>query len=138
MIRIEPEPWQIMLEHARNAFPNECCGVVFGVCDGDEKIGRLAVPMENAYNGGQADRYEIRNQDLLDADERARKRGLELLAIFHSHPNCDAYFSATDLKHSCPWYSFVVLSIKDGQFDHANSYLPNADQTAADKEELVY
>jgi proteasome lid subunit RPN8/RPN11 len=138
MIRIETEPWRVMVEHARSAFPKECCGVVFGVREGDAKVGRLAVPMENAYNGGQEDRYEIRNPDLLAADEQARQKGLELLAIFHSHPNCDAYFSKTDLANSCPWYSFVVLSIKDGEFDHANSFLPNADQTAAEKEELVY
>jgi proteasome lid subunit RPN8/RPN11 len=138
MIRIEPGAWQVMVDHAQSTFPTECCGVVFGVRDGDAKIGRLAVAMENAYKGAQEDRYEIRNEDLLAADERARKEGLELLAIFHSHPDCDAYFSATDLQHSCPWYSFVVLSIKRGEFDHANSFLPNADQTAADKEELVY
>lgn len=138
MIRIESEAWQTMVEHARSTFPNECCGVVFGVNEGETKVGRLAVPMENAYKGGQEDRYEIRNEDLLAADESARKQGWELLAIFHSHPDCDAYFSATDLKHSCPWYSFVVLSIKEGQFDHANSYLPNADQTAAEREELHY
>ncbi len=94
--------------------------------------------MENAYTGSQEDRYEIRPEDLLKADREARKAGLELIGIFHSHPNCDAYFSKTDLENSCPWYSFVVLSIKNGEFDHANSFLPNADQTAAEKEELVY
>ena len=31
-----------------------------------------------------------------------------------------------------------ILSIKSGKFDHANSFLPNADQTAADKEELKW
>ena len=42
------------------------------------------------------------------------------------------------MKNSCPWYSFVVLSIKQGKFDHANSWLPDADQTQADKEELEH
>jgi hypothetical protein len=32
----------------------------------------------------------------------------------------------------------VVLSIRKGEFDHANSWLPNVDQTAAAKEELSY
>ena len=35
MIRIEPDAWQVMVSHARSTFPNECCGVVFGVTDGD-------------------------------------------------------------------------------------------------------
>ena len=77
-------------------------------------------------------------EDLLAADARRARAGLDLIGIFHSHPDCDAYFSKTDLKNSCPWYSFVVLSIKKGEFDHANSWLPDADQTAADKEELIY
>ncbi len=63
---------------------------------------------------------------------------MDLVGIYHSHPDCDAYFSETDLKNSCPWYSFVVLSIQKGEFDHANSWLPNAEQTAAEKEELTY
>ncbi len=127
-----------MVQHAKSAFPNECCGVVFGVVDGDQKTGSLAVPMENAYQGSQADRYEIRQTELLAADERARKQSLEMIAIFHSHPDCDAYFSQTDLKNSSSWYSFVVLSIRAGEFSHAKSFLPNPEQTAAPEEELVY
>jgi|SRR5579884_106809 proteasome lid subunit RPN8/RPN11 len=138
MIRIESEAWQAMVRHAESTFPNECCGAMLGVIDGDEKIVRRAVPLENAHPGPQAERYELRPEDLLRADREARQAGMDLIGIFHSHPDCDAYFSETDLKNSCPWYSFLVLSIKGGRFDHANSYLPNADQTAADKEILVY
>jgi proteasome lid subunit RPN8/RPN11 len=63
---------------------------------------------------------------------------MDLIGIYHSHPDCDAYFSETDLKNSCPWYSFVVLSIQGGAFHHANSWLPNFEQTEAAKEELTY
>lgn len=94
--------------------------------------------MENAYAGEQGDRYELRPADLLEADRQARARGLDLIGIFHSHPDCGAYFSETDLKNSCPWYSFVVLSIQDGKFNHANSFLPDLDQTAAEREELKW
>jgi len=69
-----------------------------------------AVPLENAYSGEQGARYELRPEDLLAADRAARAAGLDLIGIFHSHPDCDAYFSKTDLENSCPWYSFVVLS----------------------------
>src|SRR5689334_722695 len=138
MIRIEPTAWEVMVSHARQTFPNECCGVMLGSNSDEQKTVKQAIPTENAYRGSQEDRYEIRPEELLAADREARKNGLEVIGIFHSHPNCDAYFSKTDLENSCPWYSFVVLSIQKGEFHHANSYLPNADQTAADKEELVY
>lgn len=138
MISVEPEAWNVMVAHAEATFPNECCGAMIGKIDGSAKLVTRALPMENAYTGTQEDRYELRPEDLLAADRDARAAGLDLIGIFHSHPDCDAYFSKTDLENSCPWYSFVVLSVKGGKFDHANSFLPNADQTAAEKEELIW
>ena len=101
------------------------------------EYGALAA-LENAFGGPQGERYELRSEDLLKADAEARRQGLDLIGIFHSHPDCDAYFSKTDLENSCPWYSFVVLSIRNGEFHHANSWLPNFEQTEAAKEELTY
>ena len=138
MIRIESEPWGSMVAHARQTYPNECCGAMLGTTDGESKTVKTAIALENSFEGAQAARYELRPQDLLAADKPARAQGMDLIGIYHSHPDCDAYFSPTDLQNSCPWYSFVVLSIQKGDFHHANSWLPNVDQTAAEKEELFY
>jgi proteasome lid subunit RPN8/RPN11 len=138
MISIEPAAWDVMVSHAQKTYPNECCGAMIGAIDDTGKTVRVAVPLENAFTGEQGARYELRQEDLLRADSEARQRGMDLIGIFHSHPDCDAYFSKTDLENSCPWYSFVVLSIKNGKFDHANSFLPDPDQTKADKEELTW
>ena len=138
MIRIETEPWKAMVSHAQATYPNECCGAMLGSNDGEQKMVRVAMPLENSFSGVQAARYELRPEDLLAADKAARERNMDLIGIYHSHPDCDAYFSKTDLQNSCPWYSFVVLSIQKGEFHHANSWLPNFDQTEAAKEELSY
>ncbi len=138
MIKINPDAWKTMVDHAQSTFPDECCGVMVGKIEGETKLVTSALGLENAYKGGQEDRYEIRPADLGRRRQRARAQGLVLIGIFHSHPDCDAYFSKTDLENSCPWYSFVVLSVKGGKFDHANSFLPNADQTAAEKEDLIW
>ncbi|MGA8595131.1 MAG: M67 family metallopeptidase [Bryobacteraceae bacterium] len=138
MIEIEREPWQAMVRHAETTYPSECCGAMLGRNVNGKKSVISALPLENVFAGGQGDRYELRPEDLMKADRAAREQGLDLIGIFHSHPDCDAYFSSTDMKNSCPWFSFVVLSIKDGKFDHANSFLPDWDQTKADKEELIW
>ncbi len=138
MIEIELKPWQAMLLHAERTYPNECCGAMLGHTQGGTKMVTEAIALENAYAGEQGERYELRPEDLRNADIAARERGLDLIGIFHSHPDCDAYFSQTDLQNSCPWYSFVVLSIQRGKFDHANSFLPDMDQTAAEQEELKW
>ena len=142
MINIDRTPWREMVNHAQVTYPNECCGAMIGTIvsteDGDIKTVVHALALDNASAGPQAARYELRPEDLLRADREARERKMDLIGIYHSHPDCDAYFSETDLKNSCPWYSFVVLSIQKARFDHANSWLPNAEQTHAEKEELTW
>jgi proteasome lid subunit RPN8/RPN11 len=138
MIEITNEAWQTMVEHAEATYPNECCGAMLGSAVDGKKSVTSAITLRNAFSGSQEARYELKPEDLLEADRAAREQKLDVIGIFHSHPDCDAYFSETDLKNSCPWYSFVVLSIKGGKFDHANSFLPDWEQTKADKEELIW
>ncbi len=138
MIRIEKEAWAAILDHAGGAYPNECCGAMFGRGNGGGTSVLTAVPLANAYQGSQRDRYEIRPEDLLAVDRQARSAGMDLIGIYHSHPDCDAYFSATDLKNSCPWYSFVVVSVREGRFDRATCWRVDADQTAAEPEKLLH
>jgi len=138
MITLERKPWREMVNHAQATYPNECCGAMIGTIEGDTKTVIHAIALDNAAEGPQAAYYQLRPEDLLRADREARERKMDLIGIYHSHPDCDAYFSETDLKNSCPWYSFVVLSIQNARFHHANSWLPNAEQTHAEKEELTW
>jgi len=134
MIRIEKAAWDAMVAHTEQTFPKEGCGVMVG-WDGTV---HQAIALPNVYTGPQEDFFVMDPLDLQRVDLKARQDGLEVIGIYHSHPNCDAYFSKRDLEHSCPWYSYVVLSIKNGRFDHANSYRPDFDQKQAPKEELIY
>jgi proteasome lid subunit RPN8/RPN11 len=138
MIRIDKAAWDVMVAHAREAYPRECCGAMLGVEDNGARHVKEARPMRNAFEGAQEDTYQLDPAEQLAVEKEARAKGMSVMGIFHSHPDCDAYFSKRDLENSCPWYSFVVLSIKNGQFDHANSFLPNFDQTAAPKEDLEF
>src|ERR1700682_5738207 len=134
MIKVDKGAWEAMISHAEATYPKEGCGVMLG---SDQQV-KEAVALDNVYTGPQEDFFVMDPRDLIRMDERARKSGMEVVGIFHSHPDCDAYFSKRDLENSCPWFSYVVLSIKKGRFDHANSYRPDEDQKQAPKEELIY
>lgn len=127
MLRLHAAPWAAVRAHAEQTYPRECCGALLG--RGNEIT--QAVPLENVYAGSQADRFEIRPADLVRLERESRAEGLELLGIYHSHPDCDAYFSQTDLENSCPWYKSLVVSVKAGRFDHANCFETSDDQTLA-------
>jgi proteasome lid subunit RPN8/RPN11 len=136
MIRIEPEAWAVMLEHARACFPRECCGIMIGgPVEGGNEV-TMAVACHNAYDGDRNDRFVIDPKDYAAAERAADQRGRKVIGFFHSHPNEDSYFSATDLKYSWPWFSNVVLSIRDGKFQRARSFVVDIDQTAAEEEPL--
>ena len=138
MIRIEPEAWAEMLAHATKTYPAECCGAMLGRRESGAKRITRARALENVFPGPRNTRYEVNPQELIETERLARRDGLDLIGIYHSHPDRDAYFSQEDLRNSCPWYSYVVLSIRAGQFDHAKSWLPDAEQTKAEPEELFY
>jgi proteasome lid subunit RPN8/RPN11 len=138
MIRIEKEAWADMVAHARAAYPNECCGTMLGFDEAGAKRVTRARALENVFQGPQATRYEVRPLDLMEAENLARREGLALIGIYHSHPDCEPYFSETDLKNSCPWYSFLILSIRKGKFHEAKVWLPDLEQTRAEQEPFSY
>lgn len=136
MLKIEKIPFEQMKSHAEATYPNECVGAMLGRNENGNKVVDRSVKLENSAEGSQRAYYQLSNEQLLEADKAARAQDRDLIGIYHSHPDADAYFSETDLKNSCPWYSFVVLSIKGGKYDHSNSWLPDFEQTKADNEEL--
>jgi proteasome lid subunit RPN8/RPN11 len=138
MLKIQDEPMREMIAHAEAIYPNECVGAMIGTIVDGVKTVESALRLENSAEGSQRAYYQLKPEHLLEADKAAREQGKDMIGIYHSHPDADAYFSQTDLKNSCPWFSFVVLSIREGKFNHANSWLPDAEQTKADKEELSF
>ena len=137
MIRIAPEAWPVIERHLEAAYPNEGCGILLGTGTDAKREAVVAIPCRNAYEGGQKDRFELDPAEQLAAERRARELGLSVVAIFHSHPDCDAYFSSTDLKYSCPWYSNVVVSVQGGRVHHAKAFVANFDQTESTPDELI-
>jgi len=81
---------------------------------GGRKDVRVALPLETRSRASRTSAMSCGRKIWLAADRAARERRMDLIGIYHSHPDCDAYFSETDLKNSCPWYSFLVLSIRYG------------------------
>ena len=107
--------------HGEEAFPNECCGFLFG----DETNGRfinLSTKVENSKEGDQRRRFEISPFDYLKAERFAIENNTTLLGIYHSHPDHPAIASAHDLEKALPYFSYVIVSILDGKFEDIKSW----------------
>ena len=126
-----------MVSHALACYPRECCGILIGRSDGDEREVLEAVACRNVYEGDQWDRFVLSPEEHLATQRRARECGLEVIGFFHSHPAGEAYFSATDLANCWPWCSNVVLAVRQGGVLGAKAFRANESFTHAEQEDLV-
>ena len=108
-----------MLWHALSERPLECCGLLAGVREetktadgGVESVGRVLrrYPLVNALASPRE--FLSDDRSMLDADRDMRARGLELLAVYHSHPTSPAVPSRTDLeRHWMEDVACVIISL---------------------------
>ena len=111
--------------HARQAFPEECCGVIFSNGDTERVQGlsniqnKLHALDPITYPRTAVIAYAMDPKELEQAMGAAG--GAKLKAFYHSHPNHDAYFSDEDKAFACPFgeptfpgAGQIVVSVYDG------------------------
>jgi len=93
-----------IVAHAREAQPNECCGLIAGRAGLPTRLIRCA----NAH-ATPVSRYAIEPREQLAAFRSMDDGGEDLLAVYHSHPASQPYPSPTDRAE---WHypdAFAVL-----------------------------
>ena len=85
---------EVIVAHARDARPSECCGVLLGQ---GEEIAE-AVPTRNLSS--DLNRFLIDPKEHIDARRDGRRRGLDTIGFYHSHPASAAVPSESDLAEA--------------------------------------
>ena len=100
-----------MMAQAVAEQPNECCGLLAGVLEATElattPIGRVVTRFPLVNELASPTRYCSEGRSLLNADKAMRTGGLQLLAIYHSHPTTAPIPSRTDLADN-PYEDAIV------------------------------
>lgn len=99
-----------LLEHARSAAPEECCGILIGLRRGTELIVSEVQRAANVWAGSRLDRYELDPRAQLRAQRESREKGCEIVAFYHSHPAGAAIPSQFDAQLAWPDQAYVILS----------------------------
>ncbi len=107
--------------HGEEAFPNECCGFLFGN-ESNGRVINLSTQVENSKEGDQRRRFEISPFDYMKAEQFAIENNTQLLGIYHSHPNYPAIASVHDLEKAMPYFSYVIVSIIEGNYADIKSW----------------
>ncbi len=96
---------KILTGHAENEKPNESCAILFGKDNQVSEIFLTKNIEESSVN------FTISNEQLIEGYKIAEEKKVEVIGIFHSHQNSDAYPSNTDKKfmHSNP-VAWIIYS----------------------------
>jgi len=116
-------------QHGRQTYPEECCGVLIGKVDGDEKIVEDAVAIDNSRQDERYRRFLITPEDYISAEKEARQRNLDMLGFYHSHPDHPARPSQYDFDHAWPWFSYVIVSVEKGEPSTIRSWVLDGERT---------
>jgi len=99
--------------HGAETYPHECCGALLGKDEPREIRGLF--PMINRRDDSPRNRFSVAPQDVVDAEKAARQQGLDVVGWYHSHPDHPARPSQYDRDHAWPWYSYIIVSVREGR-----------------------
>ncbi|MDR1314458.1 MAG: M67 family metallopeptidase [Deltaproteobacteria bacterium] len=140
MISLFRDAEALVRSEAEAAYPYECCGLVMGVLDGqdgDLRKGSALVVVANAREGdARRRRFSIGPEDFLRAEREAARLGLDVIGVYHSHPDHPAVPSEYDLSHALPFYSYVIVSVEGGRAGDMTSWRLAPDRSSFAPEPL--
>lgn len=135
--------WREIVAHLEAAYPEEGVGVLLGchAPDGARRVLALLPlpnhwPAEGEGDASRTRRYLIPPQAMLKAEEEAERRGLAVLGIVHSHPDHPSRPSAFDQTWALPFFSYLIVSVRQGRAATAQSWRLREDRSAFDEEPL--
>lgn len=116
-----------ILDDALRTFPDECCGFMFGIENGEERTISAIQIVNNAKEGDKRRRFEITAFDYMKAEQYAEANNLLLLGVYHSHPNHPSIPSEHDRVVAQPYFSYVIIAVLENEFVSLQSWRLNED-----------
>jgi proteasome lid subunit RPN8/RPN11 len=137
LIRIPAQALEQIGQHARETYPEECCGALLGeATEEDARVQRVEA-MVNRSAEERGRRYVVSPEDYVRVEQGAQSEGLALIGFYHSHPDHPAVPSAYDREHALPFFRYVVMAVPRGEPGEVRSWLLAEDRGEFRREELV-
>jgi proteasome lid subunit RPN8/RPN11 len=125
--------------HGVSSYPYEGCGLLLGsVEDGVNIVSTLfSVANRWAVEEEKRERFHISPEDMLSAELAAAERGLDVIGIFHSHPDHPPIASPRDLAWAAwPGYSYLITEVRQGRPGQSRSWQLRVDRSGFDEEKV--
>jgi proteasome lid subunit RPN8/RPN11 len=115
-----------MIAIGERGYPHEICGLMFGKA-GDTRVVIEVFECGNLNKLKPETRYDMDPKDYMKGEALARQKGLDVVGIFHSHPDHPDKASETDRQAAWLGFSYVIMSIQNGKYASMKSWVLNED-----------
>ncbi|MCP4440396.1 MAG: M67 family metallopeptidase [Aureispira sp.] len=136
-VLITPESKDLIQQHLELGYPNEACGFLLGEDHGESRTIQEVIAVPNVQKGDQKRRFAIAPLDYIQAERIALEKGLQLLGIYHSHPNHPALPSIHDLQQALPFFSYFIWSVQDRHATKLTSWRLNEQLQEFEEEKIL-
>ena len=132
MLKIPKTIYDDIIEHARKGFPLEVCGILGG-------RGGVVSAIYRMTNTDQSNEHFMMDpKEQFAVAKGLRGVELEMLAIYHSHPETPARPSDEDIRLALtPNVSYAIVSLADPGMPVLNAYRISSGQVEAEPVEIV-
>lgn len=115
--------------HAEAHYPNEGAGLLLGAVQENLRQVTQLILLDNTFEANERyHRYQISPQDMLDAQQFADSHDLDIVGVFHSHPDHPAEPSEFDRQWALPWFSYLITRVEQGLAKESRSWLLDPDR----------
>jgi len=117
------ESMNLMQSIAEKGYPLEICGLLVGNGGVDGWHITDVRQVKNLNEERAADRFQLDPEGYQNVDKELRGSGQEIVGVFHSHPDCPAKPSPTDLTSAWEGFVYPIISVCQGQVAEVNCWL---------------
>ncbi|MCB8985771.1 MAG: M67 family metallopeptidase [Ardenticatenaceae bacterium] len=140
MLKLTDKLHEEIKSHGAQAYPFEGCGLLLGRMENGTNVVEAIVPAANTWpvEGEKPVRFQISSDDMLKAEMEAMRRDLDVIGIFHSHPDHPPVASPRDLAWATwPGYSYIITQVWEGEPTYSQSWQLLADRSGFVEEMIV-
>lgn len=132
-LKITNELIERINQHIEAAYPGEGAGFLLG---GDGTVNDV-LPLDNAREEeARYNRFLLTPEDYLKAEMKAMEMGVDLIGVFHSHPDCPNVPSEYDREWAQPFFSYIISRVDQGKTVSHRSWRLQEDRSKYDEEEI--
>jgi proteasome lid subunit RPN8/RPN11 len=135
---ISSELLQRIHAHGEEAYPEEGAGLMLGQVEAGDKLVERLMEFTNAREqSARHNRYLLTAEDVLRGEMEAARLGLEVIGVFHSHPDHPNRPSEFDREWAMPFLSYVITSVQSGEAVESRSWLLSEDRSSFFEETII-